>query len=343
MTAPPPTAYNPARMQPDNQPQPMRLSRFATFAWFVVAYNLCVILWGAYVRASVSGNGCGSHWPLCNGQFVPATGQLKTLVEFTHRLTSGLSVVLLVVLVVWAIRAYPRGHRVRRTAALAVVFILMEALIGAGLVLFELVAENRSVARALFMSVHLLNTFVLLAVMALAAWWASGAPPVSLRRQGTVPHLFALGLAGTLLLAVSGAVAALGDTLFPARTLAEGFRQDLSPTAHFLLRLRVIHPALALAVGSYVVLTASYVSNFLRPCARVRHLTAVLVTLFLLQLGAGLLNVYLLAPVWLQLAHLLLADLLWLALVLTAAAALAQPSPQAERADTVSLRPAAEV
>src|SRR5437762_10958007 len=132
----------------------LRLTRFARCAWLVLAYNLFVIVWGAYVRASVSGNGCGSHWPLCNGEVLPVGAQLKTLVEFAHRLTSGLSVVAIVGLAVWAWRAFPRGHRVRRATLLAVVFIFTEALIGAGLVLFDLVAHNASVARALFMSVH---------------------------------------------------------------------------------------------------------------------------------------------------------------------------------------------
>ncbi|HYX42395.1 MAG TPA: COX15/CtaA family protein [Pyrinomonadaceae bacterium] len=317
--------------------------RFAVYAWGVLAYNLAVILWGAYVRASVSGNGCGSHWPLCNGEVIPTAPQLKTLIEFAHRLTSGLSVVLLVVLVVWAWRVFPREHRVRRAALLSVVFIFTEALVGAGLVLFEKVAQDASPLRALFMSVHLVNTFILLAVLALTAWWATGAPRVQLREQGSVPHLFALGLCGTLLLAVSGAIAALGDTLYPARTFAEGFTRDFSPAAHFLLRLRVIHPALALLVGCYVVLTASYVSNFLRPTERVKRLTTLLVTIFLLQLGAGLLNLYLLAPVWLQLTHLFLADALWLALVLTAAAALAQPSAQVHEVEAINLRPAEEL
>jgi heme A synthase len=321
----------------------LKLTRFAQFAWLVVAYNLLVIVWGAYVRASVSGNGCGSHWPLCNGEVIPVGAQVKTLIEFSHRLTSGLALLLIVALAVWAWRAYPRGHRVRRAALLSVGLIFVEALIGAGLVLFELVAENRSIARALFMSVHLVNTFLLLAVLALVAWWAAGAARVRLRGQGSVPHLFALGLFGTLLLAVSGAVAALGDTLFPARTLAEGFRQDFSPTAHFLLRLRALHPALALLVGCYVLVAASYVSNFLRPSARVRRLVAVLVGVLLAQLGAGLLNLYLLAPVWLQLVHLLLADLLWLALVLTTAAALAEPAAQTAEVAPANLRATAEL
>lgn len=315
--------------------------RFARYAWAVLAYNLAVIVWGAYVRASVSGDGCGAHWPLCNGQVLPAAAHVKTLVEFAHRLTSGLSVVLLVGLVGWAWRAYPRGHRVRRAAALSVVFICTEALIGAALVLFAYVAQNASMGRALFMSVHLVNTFVLLAVLALTAWWGSDQPRVQLRGQGTVLPLFALGLGGVLVLALSGAVAALGDTLFPARTLTEGLRQDFSPTAHLLLRLRLLHPALAVTVGAYVMLSASYVSNFLRPHARQRRLTALVVIICLLQLGAGLLNIYLLAPIWLQLPHLLLADLLWLAFVLTAASALAEPAPHLSTLEAMNLHPAA--
>ncbi|HEX9001707.1 MAG TPA: COX15/CtaA family protein, partial [Blastocatellia bacterium] len=86
----------------------MKFTRFAKFAWLVVAYNLMVIVWGAYVRASKSGDGCGSHWPLCNGEVIPLAPTVKTLVEFSHRLSSGLALLLTVVLVVWAFRAFAR-------------------------------------------------------------------------------------------------------------------------------------------------------------------------------------------------------------------------------------------
>ncbi|HEX9917793.1 MAG TPA: COX15/CtaA family protein [Pyrinomonadaceae bacterium] len=306
----------------------MKLNRLAAYAWLVVAANLFVIVWGAYVRASFSGDGCGSHWPLCNGEVLPTTGLLKTIIELTHRLTSGVALLLVVGLVWRARRLFPRGHRVRRGALWSLVFILIEALIGAALVKLDLVARNASVTRSLVMSIHLVNTFVLLGVLSLTAWWAMGGASLRLRGQGKIAAIFAVGLFGTLLIAVSGAVAALGDTLFPVNSLAEGLRRDLSATAHFLERLRGLHPLFAVGIGCYTVAAASYVNNFLRPgLQRTRQLTSLLTTLFLLQLGAGILNVALLAPVWLQLTHLLLADFFWIALVLNSASALAQEEP----------------
>ncbi|HEX8160388.1 MAG TPA: COX15/CtaA family protein [Pyrinomonadaceae bacterium] len=305
---------------------------FARYAGFVTAFNLLVIVWGAYVRASYSGDGCGSHWPLCNGELVPASGVVKTLVEFSHRLSSGAALLLVVGLVFAARRVRPRGDRVRRASAAALVFILFEALIGAALVKFRLVVRDDSAARALVMSLHLVNTFLLLASLALAAWWATGGGArLRLRGQGKVGWLFAAALAGALFVAVSGAVTALGDTLFPARTLAEGLRQDLAASSHFLLRLRTLHPAMAIVVGCYAVMVASYVGNFMRTDARLKRLTSALTFVFIAQVCVGILNITLLAPVWMQLAHLLVADLFWIALVLTSAAALSD-APEAHEA-----------
>ncbi|HYG08540.1 MAG TPA: COX15/CtaA family protein [Pyrinomonadaceae bacterium] len=321
----------------------MKLNRLAVYAWLVVAANLFVIVWGAYVRASFSGDGCGSHWPLCNGEVLPTTGLLKTAIELTHRLTSGVALLLVVGLVWRARRLFPRGHRVRRGAFWSLIFILIEALIGAALVKLDLVARNASIARAFVMSFHLVNTFVLLAFLSLTAWWAMGGERLRLRGQEKVGAIFAAGLVGTLLIAVSGAVAALGDTLFPANSLAEGIRQDLSPAAHFLVRLRGLHPLFAIAIGCYAVAAASYVNNFLRPgLPHAKRLTSILTTLFLVQLGAGILNVLLLAPVWLQLTHLLLADLFWIALVLNSAAALAPEHATVEQPEKLNLQAALE-
>jgi heme A synthase len=308
----------------------MKLTRFSRFAWFVLGYNLLVILWGAFVRASGSGAGCGSHWPLCNGEVVPRPRELATVIELTHRLTSGIALILILILLVWAFREFPRKHRVRVGAVLTFVFILTEALVGAGLVLFELVAENASVARAMFMSVHLLNTFVLLCVISLTAWWASGGGPLQLKRQGGVLWLLLAGLLGTLLIGVSGAVAALGDTLYPAASLAHGIEQDLSPTAHFLVRLRLLHPTLAVTVGLGLMIIAQFVRSG-RTGETTRYLSLALPSLVALQLVVGLINVWLLAPIWIQIVHLLLADFLWICLVLLSASALSE-SVEEERA-----------
>lgn len=297
----------------------MTRERFASYAWSVLAYNLFVVAWGAFVRATGSGAGCGSHWPLCNGEVVPRAPRVETLIELTHRLTSGLALVAVVVLVVWALRAYPSGHRVRGGSWTVLALMIVEALLGAGLVLFELVADNDSMLRAYSMIAHLINTFILIGAMAITAWWASGGEALQFRGRAAVAALVAGGLVAILITGGSGAIAALGDTLFPARTLAEGIDADLSPTSHLLLRLRVLHPLIAILTGGYLLLMARALVR--RPESSPSAYTA-LTILVIVQLAAGAVNVFLLAPVWLQLVHLLLADLVWIAAVILGASAL---------------------
>ncbi|MDQ4077755.1 MAG: COX15/CtaA family protein [Chloroflexota bacterium] len=303
------------------------MSGFARFAWVVLGYNLVVILWGAFVRATGSGAGCGSHWPLCNGEVVPRSPQVDTLIELTHRMSSGVLLVMGVILVVWAFRAYPKGHRVRSGAVLSMVFLVVEALLGAGLVLLEYVAYNDSLGRAVWMGAHLVNTFFLTGAFTLTAWWASGGKAIRLGKQGAAGWLLGLGVLLTLVLSVTGAITALGATLFPASSIAEGVAQDFSPTSPLLLRLRLIHPAIAVGTGLYLVVVAALIQE-MRPGAATKRLALWLVLLFVLQLGVGALNLALHAPVWMQLVHLFLADLLWITLVLLSAAALSVEMPQ---------------
>jgi heme A synthase len=298
-------------------------ARFAHYAWGVLAANLAVILLGAYVRATGSGAGCGAHWPLCNGELVPREPALQTLIEFSHRLSSGLALLLVAGLVVGAWRAYPSGHVVRRGAALAMAFMLSEAAIGAGLVLLRYVADDTRVARGYWVAGHLVNTFLLVAALALTAWWASGGAAPRLRGRAGLAAALLGAAAGVLLLGVSGAVTALGDTLFPVATLAEGTAMTFSESAHLFVRLRIYHPLLALVVGAGVALAAvAAVGPPPRP--RVRRRARGVVALWIGQLLLGAANVSLLAPVSLQLLHLLLSDLIWIALVLLIATTLAE-------------------
>ncbi len=308
---------------------PASSHRFQRFSFAVLAYTLAVVLWGAFVRATGSGAGCGDHWPQCNGVVIPREPTLATLIEYTHRVTSGLALVLAVALCLWALRAHPRGHPVRRASVLALVFMLTEAAIGAGLVLFQYVAHNPSLGRAFWMAAHLINTFLLIGAQALTVRGARGHAPLVLRGQGATGVLVGAGVAGMMLLGVSGAIAALGDTLFPASSLAEGLRQDLSDTAHVFVRLRVLHPLLAVGVGAMLVALGSLLAR-LRPSPEVKRGATQLGALYAAQLAAGLINLVLLAPVWMQLVHLLLADLVWIALVRLSAAALARDAPRAE-------------
>jgi heme A synthase len=298
------------------------LSRLARFAWGVLAFNLGVIAWGAYVRATRSGAGCGAHWPLCNGEVVPLAPTTEMLVEFTHRASSGLALLSVVVLLAWVWRAEAAGAPARRAAAWSMFFMLTEAAVGAALVLFRLVADNASMARALFMSVHLSNTFLLLACLALTAYWLSGGAPVRFSGARGVAVRFALGAALIVLAGVSGAVAALGDTLYPAGSLAEAFSAELSPTSHLLVRLRLFHPGLAL-IAAVVVLLAGLRAAYEGP-ALARRLGLGLAVAACTQVVAGFVNVLLLAPVWMQMVHLALADAVWIGFVLLGAATLGE-------------------
>jgi heme A synthase len=298
---------------------------FGRYAWAVLGYNLLVILWGAYVRASGSGAGCGSHWPLCNGEVVPRTPTMETIVEFSHRLTSGLALLLVVGLAIWAFRAYERRHPVRVLAALSLFFILTEALVGAGLVLFEYVAQNKSVARAYWMAGHLINTFILVGFLTLTAWAASSGQRLHWTGQRKIFWLGGAALFGTLLIGVSGAISALGATLFPVTSLAEGLREDLSPTAHLLVRLRIYHPIIAGVVSGQLLITAVALRLW-RNSRWTTLFSRALIGLVAIQFSCGLVNLLLHAPIWLQLVHLLLSDLLWIGLILLVQSSLAVPS-----------------
>jgi cytochrome c oxidase assembly protein subunit 15 len=284
--------------------------RFSLFAWCLLGYNLLVVLWGALVRATGSGAGCGDRWPLCNGVVVPRAPRIETIIEFTHRATSGLALLGVAGLCVWAFRLFPRGHRARLFAALSVVFLFAEALLGAGLVLFQYVEHNASAGRTAYLAAHLVNTQILLAMLAATAWF--GAAPVSRQWRGA-PKLIVAALAVALIVAVSGAIAALGDTLYPAASVASGMRQEFSSAAGALLRLRVLHPALAVVSAIVLVWAAMSARRAGRPAAA--RMGARVMLLIFVQLAAGVLNMVLLAPVWMQILHLLIADLLWIALV----------------------------
>jgi len=291
---------------------------FTRYAWGVLGWNVLVILWGAYVRASGSGAGCGNHWPLCNGDVIPNSPGVQTAIEFTHRAMSGLAIFAMAALAWWSFRAFPRGHRVRKAAVLSIVFFVAEALLGAGLVLLHLVGDNASIGRAVYLALHLVNTQLLLATLVMVAWFSRD---IFYERDGaaarTPSGLVIAALPLTILVSITGVIAALGDTVFPARSLVEGFHQDLSTGASFLIRLRTLHPFVAIGVAGYCAWVATLVIRRLPHTLPSRIGFAVVVLAFV-QLCAGAVNLALLAPIAMQIFHLLLADLLWIGLVLLA-------------------------
>lgn len=307
----------------------VKRNRFATYVWIVLAYTILVILWGALVRATGSGAGCGSHWPTCNGTIIPRPEAVETLIEFSHRVSSGLAGFWVLIMLGWAWRLYPKGHVVRKATAVTLFFMLLEGAIGAMLVRLELVGDNNSTARAVMIAVHLVNTFLLLAALTLTGWWAKGGQRLRLRGQGRHGWFVLLGALGFLLLGASGAITALGDTLFPVASLAEGLRQDFDASAHFLIELRVYHPLIGVILGVYLIVAGSIIQA---DVPATRPFVRWLKWLFAAQLVVGVVNVLLLAPVWMQLLHLAMADMVWISAILLAAATLSAPTAVSETA-----------
>ena len=284
------------------------------FAWAVVAYNVLVVLWGALVRATGSGAGCGNHWPLCNGQVIPLSPTIHTIIEFVHRQMVTGSVLAMIVLVTWTWRSTLKGQAARVLATLSTILLVNEAFLGALLVKLGYVTGNQSLGRVIVLSVHLSNTLLLLAALTLTARmlgtqqrWAD------LKARGLDKTIAITGITATLIVGVSGSLAALGDTLFPASSLRAAFAQDLAPNAPWLLRLRGVHPASAFLAGAFVLwlIVRARRERLAKPANIVMALLA-------LQFVLGIADVILLAPTWMQVVHLLGADLYWIALILLA-------------------------
>ena len=294
------------------------------FAWGVLAYNVAVIVWGSAVRATSSGAGCGDHWPLCNGTLVQHHPAIATLIEFAHRATSGIDLVCVLALFFWTFAATPRSHLARACAVAVLVLTFTEALLGALLVLLGHTAQGRSPARAVYLALHLTNTLLLLAALTLTAHFLSrhaGAMRGTLLIRA--PRLALASLIVTLIVGVTGSLAALGDTLYPAHNLLTALTQDFSSSSAWLLKIRWLHPALSLIAAVLIVWLAIrtlriQTSGPSHPQPD-RSLATGVLLLLVLQVLLGIADVAFLAPTWLQMSHLLGADLLWITLVLLAA------------------------
>ncbi|MFZ1014749.1 MAG: COX15/CtaA family protein [Terracidiphilus sp.] len=300
------------------------------FAWVVLVYFVAVILWGALVRATGSGAGCGDHWPLCNGTVIQHLPRIDTIIEFTHRVTSGISFFSAVGLLWWTFAGTVRGHLARGAAVAAVAFTLVEAILGALLVKLGLTAQSHSPLRAPYLALHLTNTLLLLAALTLAAHFLS-------RKHGylrgnirlVAPVGASLGILVLLIVGVTGSLAALGDTLFPAQSLRNALMQDFASKGTWLVRWRWTHPAVAFLACIFLIWLV------VRASQRSAHwdnrgLSAVVLILLAAQYVLGVLDVVLLAPLWLQIAHLFGADVLWAALVVLTARVALQPKAETE-------------
>lgn len=287
----------------------------SAYAAVVLGFMILVILWGAVVRATGSGAGCGDRWPLCNGDFFPYHPRIATIIEYTHRSMSGICTFLVAALIAWTFIAKRRGHRARKAAVWSGVLLITEALLGALLVLGGYVDRNTSDARVAVQCVHFTNTMLLLAALTLTWWWLRK-PSAELDAAIEPPRgrsLAWLTVALTILTGATGSVAALADTLFPSPSLRAGFLSDFAANAPLLVHMRWMHPAAAvLALIAAIALCTQLTRTGSRTGAR--WLGALLV----LQLVLGIADLVSLAPIVLQVLHLLGADLFWIAVVATA-------------------------
>jgi heme A synthase len=294
---------------------------FRLFGIFTLLYTVAVIIFGAWVRITGSGAGCGKHWPSCHGSAVPRAPSVETMIEFTHRLTSGLAFVLVVILAIAAFRVFHRGHPSRYWSIASVIFMITEALIGAGLVIFGLVETNDSAARAAAMSIHLVNTFLLTGAMSITIFYGRiDSYRRALSQKGPRRTAVIIAAIAILIMGMTGAVTALGDTLYPVdpdtgKRLMERIALEQHPTAHFLVRMRILHPSVAI-IGALLVAGVTAGFAFREPGFYIKRWGYATAALMILQLLVGALNVVLHAPGWMQLIHLGMATLIWISFVL---------------------------
>lgn len=275
----------------------------------LIGYTIFIIAWGAWVRISGSGAGCGEHWPLCNGEAIPSSKSIKTWTEVFHRYSTalfGLAVLMLCL----ATRRMKSPSKLPQFGSYAVLlFTILEALIGRLLVVGGYVDQDTSLSRMVIMPLHLTNTSLLLFAEVFTAK-ALLHPELSYR----FPHKSAKQLIWGLILAlaillITGGIASLGSHLLPTLSVIQGLEADLNSNSHLAVRLRPLHLVAGLTAVLGIILASVYKPTFLRPLLEHRSLK-LLVSLVSLMAILGFLTIMLHAPVYLKIAHLIFANIL---------------------------------
>lgn len=302
--------------------------KFAKFAWAILVLTGFVALFGAFVRGSLSGDGCGTSWPFCQGQIIPVGAELKTIFEFSHRVSSGLLMLGILGLFGWGRFAFPAKHTVRKATAWSLGTVMFSALIGAALVKFGWVTYDKSLSRAITMPIHLVNNYILLGSLVVAALAATNISKPSFKHQGAVGTSLKFALGGFFLLGMTGALSAMGKTAYStelaqANTFFQRIQMHLGDAAPPLLRGGVLHPLLATSVGLLIVWVCGFVANK-RKDPDVEFWAKATVSVYSVQFVFGLVNLIFSAPLWMQLTHLALAIANWVTLVMVVAFALRQ-------------------
>ena len=235
------------------------------------------ILAGAIVRATGSGDGCGSTWPTCKGKVIPELSDIPELIEFSHRAVSG--ILLVVTLMIFLkTRDLEKNNLKKVISNYLTFFVVLEAVIGAVIVLFEWVGLNSSLPRIVAVPIHLVNTFGLLACF-IALYKVVKDDLQSIK--GIVDNQFLVVLCLFLLSGATGSITALADVLFPSESFIQGFMEDFDETSEFLTRLRILHPI----VASLLSISLFFESNRLKKTYKLNTKSLKLMVLVAVTLG----------------------------------------------------------
>ncbi len=318
-----------------------KLSRFAKYAWFALAFNVLVIIWGVFLRASKSGDGCGEHWLTCNGELIPSAPAFKTVIEYSHRMTTAIDGLIMLGLVIFAVVIWYRNRngqsrRVMYAAIASLFFVITEAAVGAGLVLTGNTAVAVTDVRPFWAMGHLVNTFVLLVFLTLTAWFASRERNILRWPDTRTSLLIGLGFVLLLMVGMSGTLAALSNMLFPSTSIADGIAKDFSATSNVVLRLRLSHPILSVFTAVYLIFLAGWLKAKAEPGSHAAWWSSVLSLLLIGQIIWGAATLLTFGPIVMQLGHLFLADSVWISFImLTANFLAADPVSGKDAADAV--------
>ncbi len=92
---------------------------------------LWLLLGGALVTKTDSGDGCGSSWPLCNGELFPSVITTELIIEISHRITTVLVSFLILAFVYYSWKLLGHLWEIKFLSILSIAFIVIQSLIGA--------------------------------------------------------------------------------------------------------------------------------------------------------------------------------------------------------------------
>ena len=263
------------------------------------------IIAGAIVRATGSGDGCGASWPTCNGEIIPELDTPSELIEFLHRSVSG--VLLIITLIIFVKSFKDEVPTLQKKIIWSLTFfVLLEALIGAVIVIYEWVGMNSSVPRIIAVPLHLVNTFGLLGAYTLLFHLTRNSKTTL---NNFFDRGFKIGVFLFLLSGATGSIAALADVIFPSESFITGLAEDFDTNSEVLTRLRILHPIVASALSLYLYSEANRLQN------EYQVITKNIKLLILLGVLLGISNVISNIILPLSILHLLIADLLWIVYV----------------------------